>query len=272
MAPRDLSPTQTMRSRSSKFYPRSLTLLVSILELIKQGTIASDIAKQLNMKKSHVSYYFTKARNLGYLKKVTRDAFTLIELTQAGKNLLDQYTQNNISIPVCRLENIQFKAKVLQMPTIPVDWKKIEMHNWTQYTSQIDGVHVRLNDGSVPSLVFLPSPVEGDDPFQLYTVMVIACVNVMLELNDKFGLRVGPLELGSRGEWLVYDPVAKSFCKNTGHGQVTYDGIGKVNASPPRHIGEFEFHDPRALLDYLEMPKRLQNIEKMLERMTSVSQ
>jgi DNA-binding MarR family transcriptional regulator len=258
-----------MQLHSSKFYSKSLTLLVSILELIKQGTIASDIARRLNMKKSHVSYYITKAKNLGYLKQVTRDAFAFNELTQAGKNLLDQYTQNNPSTPICRLENIQFKAKILQMPTIPVEWKRIEMHNWTQYISDIDSVHVRLNHGAVPMLLLLPSPVEGDNPFQLYTVMVFACVNVILELHDKFGLRVGPLELGSRGEWLVYDPVAKSFCKSNGHGQITYDGIGKVNASPPRHIGEFEFHDPRALVNYLAMPKRVQNIEAMLTKILS---
>ena len=97
--------------------------------------------------------------------------------------------------------------------------------------------------------------------------MVFACVNVLLELHDKFGIRVGPLELGSRGEWLVYDPVAKSFCKN--NGQVTYDRIGKVNASPPRHVGEFEFYDPRALADHLAMPKRVQNIENMLTKVLS---
>jgi hypothetical protein len=235
--------------------------------MVTEGVIAADIARNLNIKKSHVSYYIKNATNLGYVRQATRDAFSLIELTQAGKNFLDRYTQNNPPIPICRLENIQFKARVLQMPKIPVDWKKIEMHNWTQHTSQIDGVHVRLNDGSVPTLVLLPSPADGDDPFQLYTVMVFACVNVLLELHDKFGIRVGPLELGSRGEWLVYDPVAKSFCKN--NGQVTYDRIGKVNASPPRHVGEFEFYDPHALADYLAMPKRVQNIENMLTKVLS---
>ena len=102
------------------------------------------------------------------------------------------------------------------MPTIPVDWKRIEMHHWTQYTSSVDSVHVRLNQGAVPTIVLLPSPVEGDDPFQLYTVIVFACINVIMELHDKLGLRVDSLELGSRREWLVYDPVAKSFCKNNG--------------------------------------------------------
>ena len=256
-------------SKSSKFYSKSLTLLVSILELIKEAIIATNIARDLNLKKSHVSYYVTKAKKEGYLKEVKRDAFAIIELTQAGKNLLDQYNKHSTSLPICRAENIQFKADILQMPIIPVDWKKTEMHNWTQYTSQIDSVKVKLNLGGRPTLLFLPSPVEGDDPFRIFVIMVFECVNVILKLNDTMGLKVGPLQLGSRGEWLVYDPVAKSFCKGNGHGQITYKGIGKVNASPPRHIGEFEFHDPRALIDYLAMPKRIRNIEKMLGKFLS---
>ena len=91
--PFNRSPRKT--NNSSKFYSKSLTLLVRILELVDQGTIAADIARSLNLNKSHVSYYVTKAKKQGYLKEVTRDAFAIIELTQAGKNLLDQYTQNN---------------------------------------------------------------------------------------------------------------------------------------------------------------------------------
>ena len=205
-------------------------------------------------------------------------------LTQCGQNFLDKYTttskvlvrdtptklyngsSTSIPIPILRLENIQFKTKILQMPTttIPVDWKKIEMNNWTQHTSQIDDVHVRLNDGAIPTLILLPSPVEGDDPFQLYTIVVCACYNAILELHNKIGLEVGSLEISSRPEWVVYDPVAKSFCKN--NGQVTIPDIGKVNASPPRHIGELEFHDPRMMFNYLSMPERLRNIEIILEK------
>ena len=249
--------------------------MINILELIKNGRIAAHIARTLNMSKQDVYYHIKKAKRLGYVKQVTRDVCVILELTQAGKNFLDQTIQSKLynCSPICRLENVQFKAQILQMPTILylLDWKKIEMHNWTQYTSDIDSVHVRLNDGAVPTLVLLPSPVEGDDPFQLYTIVVCACYNVILELHNRLSLRVGPLELGSRPEWLVYDPVAKSFCKNNRHGRITIDGVGKVNASPPRHIGEFEFHDPRALVDYLAMPKRLQNIEAMLEKAFNVN-
>ena len=46
-------------------------------------------------------------------------------------------SSSSTSIPILRLENIQFKAQVLKMPTKPVGWKKIEMTNWVQHTSKI---------------------------------------------------------------------------------------------------------------------------------------
>ena len=41
-------------------------------------------------------------------------------------------------------------------------------------------------------------------------------------------------------------------------------GVGKINASSPRHIGEFEFHDPTAATEYMAMPKRLSNVVKKI--------
>jgi hypothetical protein len=46
-----------------------------------------------------------------------------------------------------------------------------------------------------------------------------------------------------KGEWVVYDPIAKSLSNQ--FGQIIVDGIGKVNASKPRRIGELEWFDPR---------------------------
>jgi predicted transcriptional regulator len=71
---------------SSKFYRKSLALLLPILHMIDSGTILSAIAKSLNMDGSHVSYYIRKAKDLGYVKESPRSAFKILELTQAGKN------------------------------------------------------------------------------------------------------------------------------------------------------------------------------------------
>ena len=110
----------------------------------------------------------------------------------------------------------------------------------------------------------LPSPVEGDNPYDLFIINVEECYKVLLDLYDKFGLKVSKLQLGSRGEWLVYDPIARAFCKH--NGQVNYEGITKVNASKPLNLGEIEFHDPRSLEEYLLMPHRLKSIEDRLGR------
>src|SRR5215467_14953933 len=136
-------------NRSPIFYRKSLTLPLSILKMIEQDYAASQIANKLGRDKQLISYYVNKLEKLGYIKVRTRDVYKLLEITQTGKNFLDQYTtshSNNIK-PICRLENIRFKASISTMPPESIDWKKIEMNNWTQYNSEIDSVKIRLNDG-----------------------------------------------------------------------------------------------------------------------------
>jgi predicted transcriptional regulator len=252
----------------SKFYSKSLTLMLLILRMIKEGLIAVEIARNLNLKKSHVSYYVSKGKKNGLIKEAVKDAVTVLELTQAGINFLDQYDKNNPPTSVCRLENLWLKAPITQIPTIPVDWKKIEAHNWTQYTSQIDTVKVRVNMGKNPTLELFPSAVDGENIYDLIIIVLYECINATLELYKKIGLRIGKLQVCSKPEWGVYDPVAREFCKH--NGQVTYNGIGKVNASKPRKIGEFEFYDPRSLFDYMRMPNRLKYIETMVKKILEI--
>jgi predicted transcriptional regulator len=83
--------------RSSKFYSKSLTLMVSILEMINEGLRASEIARGLNRSKSLVSHYVTKAKEDGLVIEIKRDVFAELQLTQSGKKFLDQYHDRRIS-------------------------------------------------------------------------------------------------------------------------------------------------------------------------------
>lgn len=251
--------------RRSKFYAKSLTLLTSILKLIAEGYTQSQIAEHLQIERSHVSYYVKKAILTGYVKEAVRDACKILELTQPGKNFLDQCEKG---LPICRAENIRFKAVVLKMPTIPVDWHKIPMRNWAQYTSEVDNIAIKLNLGDTPTIEFIPSPVEGDDPYKLYAKLLYDCDNAAKILEQRLHMQLGRLELSSRGEWLTYDPIARAWSKH--NGQVTIEGLAKVNASKPRCIGEFEFHDPRALADYLAMPANVHDIKLMVKTLLEI--
>jgi DNA-binding MarR family transcriptional regulator len=247
-----------------------LTLLVSIIKMIEQGLRASEIAKILDLDKQLVSYHIRKLKQRGYVKEIVRDAFKVLEVTQAGKNFLDQYTNPTDDTYICRLENVRFKAIVHRMPTLAIDWKKTEMTNWTQYGSEIDNITVHLNTGKIPTIEFLPSPVDGHNPYILYAMALYDCHKAAEKLEGTLGMEIGRLEPSSSAEWVVYDPVAKAFSKHMG--QVTVEGIGKVNASGPSRRGEFEFHDPRAAADYMAMPRRLHNVEQQLQNVQKMNE
>ena len=77
----------------------------------------------------------------------------------------------------------------------------------------------------------------------------------MGELEERLGIQIGRLNPSSKGEWVVYDPFAKSLSNQ--FGQITVDGVGKVNASKPRRRGEFEWFDPRDCADDNDFKKEL---------------
>jgi predicted transcriptional regulator len=136
---------------SSKFYSTSLTLLLPILKMINNGMSMTEIAYTLNIKKSHVSYYLKKAKQKGYVKECFRDKIKILQLTQPGSKFVDQYQKHLAHAPY-RLENIRFKAPVITMPAISVDWHKVEMNNWSQYGFTVDDIKVHLNNASNPSV------------------------------------------------------------------------------------------------------------------------
>jgi len=235
--------------------------------MINKGCIPSDIASRLDFSRSRTSYHIKKAIESGYVVETCRDTFRVYELTEPGKNFLAMYQQQQTKTgqqtsmsKICRAENVRFKARVHKMPPIQLDWHKMEMHNWNQYTTEVGSIKIKLNDGNNPTIEFLPAAIDGEDPLQLYFRLFSDCDEVAKNLEQRFDMQIGRLELSSKGEWIVYNPLAKAITNITG--RVTVDGIGKINASLPNRYGEFEFHDPRATAEFLEMPGRIARLEQ----------
>jgi Mn-dependent DtxR family transcriptional regulator len=55
--------------------------------MIEDGITLTEIAHALNIKKSHVSYYLKRAKQMGYVKECCRDKIKILQLTQPGKKL-----------------------------------------------------------------------------------------------------------------------------------------------------------------------------------------
>ena len=64
------------------------------------------------------------------------------------------------------------------MPSISVDWHKVEMKNWSQYDFTVDDVKVHLNDASNPSIEFILSAIDGDDIHKLNAIAYYDCMQV----------------------------------------------------------------------------------------------
>lgn len=228
----------------------------------------AQLAAELKISEPLVSYYVRKAIKVGYIKELFRDKIRVLELTQEGKNFLDQYCKQSSDnsqgqLPICRAENIRFKACVYKLPSKPLDWNKVEMKNWSQYNSTADNIKVHLNNGKIPSIEFIPSPISGSSPWELFGILYNDCNEVARKLEQLLGMEIGRLEIEHGAEWVVYDPVASIISKQ--NGQITVDQLGKINASKPLRRGELEYFDPRFAAEYLTMPRRIANIEKLLE-------
>jgi predicted transcriptional regulator len=263
------SVLEEFNALGQKFYRNSLTIIVKILRILQteeDGLVQSRIRETLRLSKQLVSYYLGKLADNKLVEGTGAGPFRIWKLTQPGKIFLGRYNKRycNGNQYECRAENIRFRAQIIRMPAVPVDWQKIQLHNWVQYVSEIDTITVKINNTRTPTLELIPSPIDGDDPYDLFVSLVYECINVIQQLEERIGIKVGTLHLSKGTEWVVYDPIARILTKN--HKQVNYDGIAIANASGPKRIGEFEFHDPRAAREYLLMPQRLQRMEVKLSR------
>lgn len=253
-----------MSNSGSKFHSKSLTMLCYILTKINEGATQAKTARILNIEKSLVSYYVKKAKEHQFVNEICRDKIKILKLSQQGKTFLAQYSKaGHTHFASCRVENIRLIASIHRPPTRTPDWRKVQMNNWSQYRSVVDRIRVHYNDSKKPSIEFLPSSIVGDDPWQLCGILYHECSKVAEKLEEVLDMEIGRLKFEQGIEWVVYDPVAKLLCKY--NGQITIDGLGKVNASKPYRRGEVEFFDPRRASEYFTMPQRLTKVERLFE-------
>jgi len=117
-----------------KIYKKSLTSIYRILVRISQGMYPSQIARQLNMSKSHVNYFLKRLERCGYIKREFRTNFVCYSLTEKGNELLKNIRSSKFSLPVrekhVRTHTLTIKFPILKdNPEAKFD-SKVEINNW----------------------------------------------------------------------------------------------------------------------------------------------
>jgi len=203
---------------SQNFYDKSFTLIIPILEMIKNVKTTPEICNTLGISKQRLSYYTSKLTNVGYIKLVTRDVFSIWKVTEGGQTFLDKYHNNNKynNKSIGRVEHIRFKAAVISLPEpIPTNWKKVDMNNWTEYWFELNDVKIKLNCGQSPTVEFIMPPMDDyeGNPHAIYCSLQTNCLQVVQQIQTIYNMSIGSIELSSKAEWVVYDPVSKALSK-----------------------------------------------------------
>jgi len=238
------------------------TRVLPILRLLAAGNYPAKIARVLGMSRSHVHYYLRRLEKAGWIKRTGSRWPVFYSVSEDVQRFLDGVERGFCDgRRILRLHNVVFKFPVLREPCRRVDWRRVELVNWSQFVGRECGVTVRKNTGSVE--VFC-DVVEGRNPYELLWLAFEQACRVAAYLESKFGMRLGFPRLSRKPHFGVYD----LFADFVGKYYEFSSDFAKVDES--EGFSELDILDPGLANDYVLMPRRLRKIEKKLEMFESL--
>ena len=140
------------------------------------------------------------------------------------------------------LHNVVVKYPILKQPRVRIDWRKVELQNWSQVIGREAGLTVRRNPDSVEIFYDM---IRGDDPHELMLMALQEANHLAEHLEQKFMMRLGIPQLSRKPHYVVQDTVARIV----GRVMEFSDDIGKLDESEGE--GELDLYDPNFVKDYL---------------------
>jgi hypothetical protein len=150
------------------------------------------------------------------------------------------------------------RFEILAEGVLPVDFRRVEMVNWTALLGLEMGVHVRH---TTRSWIVYVETLYGKHPGELFVLAKNLADRVAKSLMMKYGCRLNDGEICRGYELKVDDPVARLlsryFCVSTPE--------RKIDHSPGIDQGELEHFSRDAAVEYLLMPERVKKLEGQLQ-------
>lgn len=234
--------TSTLRSR-----------VLPILKQIAAGNYPAKVARILGLSRSHVHYYLKRMEKAGLIKREGPRWPVFYTVTPQCSKFLDGIERGLVPGPVVRLHNCVFRYPILVQPSVDLDWRRVQLTNWSQFLGREGGLTVRKNTGSLE--VFC-DVMEGRDPNELLILAKEEADRVAKALEARLGMRLGEGKPSRKAHFGIYDPVAALVSK---HWELS-DDVGKIDESEGH--GELDWFSSEAAKDYLLMPGY---VRKLLE-------
>ena len=231
------------------------TWVLPILRRVDVGDYPTKIGRIVGLSKQHVHYYLKKLERCKLVRRDKRTNVVFYELTREGKNLLTSCEGRVFPAELYRLDKCQVGFLIRREGLLPEGFRCVEMVNWTALLGLEQGVYVRH---TTRSWIVHVEVVRGKDPGEVYGLALNLANRVADALRVKYGCVLAEGKFVA-GELAVEDPVANLF------GRYFTVRTGKRKIDHSWNVGELEHLQKDAVIAYLQMPEKVQQIEKRVE-------
>jgi len=121
------------------------TRVIPILKRVEVEDYPAKIGRVYGWSRQHVCYYLRKLEKCGLVKRSVRSRAVSYQLTGQGKTFLASCEDVVFGSGVYRLDRCQVRFEIVAEGCLPVDFRRVEIANWTALLGLELGVKVRHN-------------------------------------------------------------------------------------------------------------------------------
>jgi len=227
------------------------TWVLPLLMRIGAGDYPTKAGRIIGLSRQHTWYYVRKLEECRLIRREKRSNAVFYELTEESKNLLTLCEGTVFPARLYRFDKCQVAYEIIAGGLVPENFKKVEMVNWTALLGTELGVKVRKTSRS---WIVHVEVIRGRNPIEVTNLAMNLANRVRDGLVSKYGCVLGEGRVVA-GEMAVEDPVASLF------GRYFTVRTDKRKIDHSWSIGELEHLQRDAVIEYLQMPERVKNVE-----------
>ena len=259
MAEKSNRSTKVCSSKSRVKFDTSTvrTWVLPLLMRIDVGDYPTKAGRMIGLSRQHTWYYVRKLEECNLIRREKRSNVVFYELTPESKRLLASCEGAVFPGRLYRFDKCQVAYEIIVEGRLPENFKKIEMTNWTALLGMELGVKVRHTSRS---WIVHVEVIRGRNPIEVTNLAMNLANRVRNALCSKYGCVLGEGKVVG-GEMAHEDPVATLF----GRYFTVRAGNRKIDHS--WGLGELEHTQRDAVIEYLQMPEKVKNIEGEVAKM-----
>jgi DNA-binding MarR family transcriptional regulator len=229
--------------------------VLPLLIRIGKGEYPTEAGRNIKLSRQHTWYYVKKLEDCNLIRREKRSNVVFYELTSESKKLLASCEGTVFPARLYRFDKCQVAYEIISDGLVPVNFRKVEMTNWTALLGTELGVKVRK---TTRSWIVHVEALRGRNPVEVANLAMNLANRVCNALVNKYGCVLGEGKIVG-GEMAHEDPVASLF----GRYFTVRSDRRKIDHS--WNLGELEHTQRDAVIEYLQMPERVKKVEIEIE-------